>query len=142
VTHTPPEREPRRRDPHPPERTLVTRDATSSPLVVVRELAEHTAVGDSYLGSLLRAQLRTSLFTAICLAIFLLATPAVFALVGTTRTSRVFGVTLPWVVLGVVIYPFLIVLAHRFIKRAESNEDKFEELVRPISSVDQTSLNG
>jgi hypothetical protein len=142
MTPAAPEREPRRRDTHPPERTLVTREVASSPLVVVRELAEHTAVGDSYLGSLMRSQLRTSLFTAISLATFLLATPAVFALFGTTRTAKVFGLTLPWVVLGIVVYPFLILLAHRFIKRAESNEDRFEDLVRPFSSIDQPPING
>jgi hypothetical protein len=141
VTQSPPDRDQRRRDGHQPERVLVTREV-ASPLVAVRELAEHTAVGDSYLGSLLRAQLRTSLFTACSLGLFLLATPAVFALVGTTRTTKVFGVTLPWLVLGVAVYPFLIGLAHRFIKRAEANEDGFEELVRPGSNSEQLSPRG
>jgi hypothetical protein len=131
----------RRRDGHTPERVLVTREV-ASPLVAVRELAEHTAVGDSYLGSLLRAQLKTSLFTACSLGLFLIVTPAAFALVGTTRTTKLFGITLPWLVLGVVVYPFLIGLAHRFIKRAEANEDGFEELVRPGSNVDPLPRRG
>ncbi len=140
MTQSPSDRDHRRRDAHSregqtPERVLVTREV-ASPLVAVRELAEHTAVGDSYLGSLLRAQLETSLFTACSLGLFLVVTPAVFALIGTTRTANVFGVTLPWLVLGLLVYPFLIGLAHRYIKRAEANEDGFEELVRPGSNVE------
>jgi hypothetical protein len=39
------------------------------------------------------------------------------------------GVPLPWVVLGVLVYPWLLVLAGWYVTRAERNEAAFVDLV-------------
>jgi hypothetical protein len=120
------------------ERTRVTRTATS-PLVAVNELAQHTAVGEAYLRSLMRQQLRSGLVTTGLLAMFLIFTPLVLTFVPEVHRWKLFGVSFPWLVLGVGVYPFLIFIAHRFIRTAEFHESEFEVLVNPPAQVAELS---
>jgi hypothetical protein len=123
------------------ERVRVTRTA-ASPLVAVREMAEHTAVGDAYLRSLVSQQLRAGLRTTGFLAAFLICTPLVLTFVPSIRSWKLFGVNAAWLLLGVVVYPFLILLAHRFIRRVEINEAEFEQLVNPLTRESQLPGDG
>ena len=45
------------------------------------------------------------------------------------RGTRLLGVPLPWLLLGVAVYPWLLVLAWWYVRRAERNEAAFVELV-------------
>jgi hypothetical protein len=122
------------------ERTRVTR-SVASPLVAVREMAEHTAVGDSYLRSLMGQQLRAGLVTTGLLAVFLICTPLVLTFVPSVNSWKLFGVSFPWLVLGVGAYPFLIAIAHRYIRKAEFHEAEFELLVNsPAGESDHSGL--
>ena len=45
---------------------------------------------------------------------------------------RVLGVPLPWLLLGVVVYPFLVLLGWLYVRRAERNERDFADLVGEV----------
>ena len=42
------------------------------------------------------------------------------------------GVPLPWVLLGVLVYPWLITLGWAFVRRAERHEHDFADLVAEV----------
>ena len=95
-----------------------------------REIDEQTELGEIYMRSLIRSQRRLAL--AVCGAIGVVLTGialagAVFPRFG---TSRLFGLPLPWVLLGVLVYPVLIALAAYAVRQSERNERAFTQLVR------------
>ncbi|MET1035521.1 MAG: hypothetical protein ABWX68_09820, partial [Arthrobacter sp.] len=45
---------------------------------------------------------------------------------------RVVGVPVSWLLLGVVVYPWLVFLGWRFLRRAEANEHSFATLVEEV----------
>jgi hypothetical protein len=97
------------------------------------EIDELTRLGEVYVQSLMRAQLRLASYVVVALVLTLGSLPLLFRLVpGTDR--HVFGVPLSWILLGFAVYPWLLVLAWWYVRRAERNEAAFEDLVdRPES---------
>jgi uncharacterized membrane protein (DUF485 family) len=96
---------------------------------VASDLDEQTELGDVYLDGLMREQLRLSL-AVLALTVLALATmPVLLALVPATRGVSVFGVGLPWVVLGAGVYPTAWVLARWYTRQAERIERDFAEVV-------------
>ena len=94
------------------------------------EIDAQTELGEVYVASLVRSQLRLGLgvFAALASTVGLL--PALFAIAPDVRRWAVFGVPLAWLLLGVVVYPLLAGLAWFYVRRAERNELAFHELVR------------
>lgn len=92
-------------------------------------LAEQTDVGELYLRGLLREQLRLSLTGLAILAVILLGMPVLFALVPATRTVRLAGVPLPWLLMGVLIYPAMVGLAAWYDHHAHRLERRFADVV-------------
>jgi hypothetical protein len=114
----------------PPERVRVTgppRRTTARPRT--REIDAQTGVGAVYLRSLLREQLRLALRILGVLALTVGSLPLVFHLAPGLAGVRLLGVTLPWLVLGALVYPLLLLLGWVFVRRAEANERDFTELV-------------
>ena len=97
-----------------------------------REIDAGTRVGAIYMGSLLREQLRLALRVLAILFGTVGAIPLLFHLAPGLAGVHVFGVPLAWLLLGVLVYPFLLVLGWRYIRRAEDNERDFTELVQEI----------
>jgi hypothetical protein len=64
------------------------------------------------------------------LAVVVLGLPLLFATVPEVREAEVFGLPLPWVLLGVLVYPVLIALAAYAVRQSERNERAFTDLVR------------
>ncbi|MEO7058628.1 MAG: hypothetical protein ABI083_02825 [Lapillicoccus sp.] len=95
-----------------------------------QELAEQTGLGEVYLSALLRAQLRLSLAILLGMGIIVLGLPALFALVPASRDLRVGPVPLPWLAIGVLIYPLVVVAARIYVRQAERIEREFSELMR------------
>ncbi|MDQ6525170.1 hypothetical protein RB608_16235 [Nocardioides sp. LHD-245] len=93
------------------------------------DVHEQTALGDVYLRSLLREQLGLAARVLGLLAVTLGALPLVFHLAPTLADVRPFGIPLPWLLLGVLAHPFLLLLAWRYVRRAERNERAFADLV-------------
>ncbi|WP_277498849.1 MULTISPECIES: hypothetical protein [unclassified Nocardioides] len=88
-----------------------------------------TAVGEVYLRSLLREQLRLGLLTVGGLVVGLGGLPALFYLVPSLADVRMLGVPLAWAVLAGAVYPLLFGLGWLHVRRAEANERDFAELV-------------
>ena len=81
-----------------------------------------------YVRSLIRSQLRVALVTVGSFAFLLAATTAVLAFVPEVRTATVGGIPVVWVVLGVGVYPVVLLVAALFVRAAERNEKRYRSL--------------
>ena len=116
----------------PPERVRVTapravRRPPGRP--ALRALDEQDVVGDLLVRSLMRAQLALALRLLAVLATLLGGLPLLFALVPATRTAQVLGLPLPWLALGVLVYPALLAAGLLHVRLAERHERDFVDLV-------------
>ncbi|MEU4603252.1 hypothetical protein AB0F43_09755 [Kribbella sp. NPDC023972] len=94
-----------------------------------REIDEQTRLGQVYMQSLIQSQLRLALAVIAGSAVVLGGIPLLFALVPATRTFAVLGLPLPWVILGIVVYPVVYVAARIYVRNAERIESEFTEFV-------------
>jgi uncharacterized BrkB/YihY/UPF0761 family membrane protein len=118
----------------PPQRVRVTSPRTgvagSRRVRSVRsEIDDQTQLGEVYMRSLIRTQLRLAFLVIGVLALTVGLLPVLFVLAPETRTTTVLGVPLPWLLLGLVVYPFLVLLGWVYVHRAERNEQSFSDLV-------------
>jgi hypothetical protein len=97
-----------------------------------REIEAGTRVGAIYMRSLLREQLRLALRVIGTLFATVGALPLLFHLAPGLASLRVLGVPLPWVLLGLLVYPFLLLLGWRYVRRAEENERDFTDLLQEV----------
>ncbi|MFD8494214.1 hypothetical protein [Amycolatopsis sp. NPDC059657] len=114
------------------KRVTVTRASASArprQYPVRQEIDEETDIGGLYVGSLIRAQLRLGI--TVCLAVggTLAAIPALFWIFPAVREVRLFGIGLPWLLLGVLVYPFVVLVAWILARCAERKEREFAEMV-------------
>ena len=121
--------------PTPTGRVRVTSPLTSAPTRVRRsvpqEIDESTGIGEIYMQSLIRSQLRAALTVALTLVLSVGALPLTFMAFDTVTEFRVLGVPAPWLILGVAVYPGLFALGWVYIRQAEKAERDFAELVQP-----------
>jgi len=115
--------------------------ATSATGPVARgtlDLDEQTTVGEVYLRSLIRTQLRLAM--TVCLAVLLVVAglPLLFDLWPATRDTRVLGIAAPWLALGVIAYPALVIGGWAYVRAAERNERRFAALVERRSETPRT----
>jgi uncharacterized membrane protein (DUF485 family) len=94
------------------------------------EVEEQTPVGRVFLAALLRRQLRLSLIVAALLFVLLLSQPLVAWVLPAFTATRVFGIPLPWLVLGGLTYPLMTVLGLVYVRGAENTDDDFTDLLR------------
>jgi len=117
----------------PPQRVRVTgparRRPAAGPSTRASDIDAQTPLGEVYLGSLLRDQLRLALGVLLCLAVTVGGLPLLFHLVPRLVEVHVLGLPVPWLLLGVVVYPALLGLGWVYVRRAERNERDFAELV-------------
>jgi hypothetical protein len=117
-----------------PRRVRVTSPRTSAARRIAsptgtREIDEQTRVGEVYMSSLIQSQLRLALVVIGGTVVGIGGLPLLFFLVPATRTMPVFGLPLPWLLLGVVIYPVVYVAARIYVRHAERIETEFTEFV-------------
>lgn len=93
------------------------------------ELTEQTRVGEALIRGLVRAQLGLALGLAVVVAVGLGGLPLLFAVAPAVGQTTVFGVNLPWLLLGVAAYPFLLGVGWTYVYLAERNEQDFASLV-------------
>ena len=109
----------------PPRHTTAGRPASR-----LGDVHEQTALGDVYLRSLLREQLGLALAVLTALALTLGLLPLAFHLWPGLADLDVAGVPVAWLLLGVAVYPFLLLLGWRYVRSVERNEQDFADLVR------------
>jgi hypothetical protein len=94
------------------------------------DLAEQTPVGEALVKGLVRAQLALALRMALVVVAGLGALPLLFAVAPAVGTVKVLGVELPWLLLGVLSFPFLLVVGWAYVRWAERNEQDFIAVIR------------
>lgn len=99
-------------------------------LSAATEIDAQSDLGEVFLKSLLRTQLRLALTTMAILLPVIAAVPLLF-LTDAVRSASVLGIPVPWLFLAVAAYPLLWVLAWFFVRRAERNEEQFDEMLAP-----------
>ncbi len=122
----PPTGPPRRVRVTSPRREARRRAARRPP---TQELAEQTGLGEVYLSALLRAQLRLSVAILLGIGGIVLGLPALFLLVPVTKNVRIGTIPLPWLAIGVLIYPVVVVAARIYVRQSERIEREFTDLM-------------
>ncbi|GAA3393795.1 hypothetical protein [Cryptosporangium minutisporangium] len=93
------------------------------------ELDQQTGVGEVLVRGLVRAQLGLAVRMAALVALSVGSLPLLFALFPGLAEVTVFGIRLPWLLLGVAAYPLFVVAGWIYTRGAERNERDFVELV-------------
>jgi hypothetical protein len=120
-----------------PRRQVVAHPRTAAALsgrpqqrqTAARELSEQTDVGQMLVRGLVRAQLLLALRLFAAVACPLGGLPLLLAAAPGLGDLRVLGVPLPWLVLGVAVYPVFVAVGWLHIRLAERNERAFVEAV-------------
>lgn len=115
-----------------PQRVRVTappRQPSSRPRSRLGDVHEQTPLGGVYLRSLLREQLALATGVLLLVALTLGALPLVFHLWPGLGDVEVLGLPVAWLVLGGLVYPFLLLLGWRYVRLVERNERDFADLV-------------
>ncbi|GAA0203326.1 MULTISPECIES: hypothetical protein [unclassified Aeromicrobium] len=114
-------------------RVRITSPLSTAPAHVRRsareEIDEETGVGEVYIRSLVRTQLRSALAVVTLLAVGIGSLPLAFTLLPGLARTQVGPVPLPWIVLGVLVYPALLLVGWVYVRRAERAEADFAALV-------------
>jgi hypothetical protein len=117
-----------------PRRSIVR----SSDVVTARRGAnppafdEHSEYRDVLLHSLMRAQFGLTLsFIALAVGV-LISLPLVVSLVPSLADKHVFGLPLTLAVLGIAVYPVLVIIAVAYVRLAERTERHFLDLVEKL----------
>ena len=118
----------------PSRRVLVTSPRTSAVRrpagrSALHALDEQDRVGELLVRSLVRAQLLLALKLLAVLAVLLGGLPLLFALAPATRDVQVLGLSLPWLVLGALVHPALLLGGVVYVRTADRHEREFTELV-------------
>jgi hypothetical protein len=109
-----------------PRRGAVRRGPTRP---VTTEIDEQTGVGKVYMAALLRAQLRLSVSVLVAIAAGLGILPILFLAVPATHELHVWVIPLPWLILGLLVYPVVALTARYYVRHAEAIERDFTKLV-------------
>jgi uncharacterized protein DUF485 len=94
------------------------------------DLVEQTPVGEALVKGLMRAQLALALRLSLVVVTGLGALPLLFAVAPRVGGIKVLGVNLPWLLLGVLAFPFLVGVGWAYVRWAERNEQDFIAVIR------------
>jgi hypothetical protein len=96
---------------------------------VTSEIDAQTRLGEIYMTSLMRAQLRLAAIIVLTLGLTVGAIPVAYWLFPALDDVRLLGMPLAWVLLGFAVYPVLLGLGWFYVRAAERTERNFAELV-------------
>jgi hypothetical protein len=121
-------------EPPPTQRVVVTSPRTGAPrprrpYPASREITEQSQLGALYMRSLIRTQRTLGLLVVGLVAGGLAALPLVFTFAPSVSRTQVLGIGLPWVLLGVVVFPVFVLAGWFYVRQAERSEREFAELV-------------
>ena len=112
------------------ERIVLAKRRNSRRVVrTLAELEDQTSVGEVLVRQLVRVQLMLSVRLMLLTVVVLGAIPVVFLLVPSLGTTTILGLRLPWLLLGLAVYPFFVAVAWTYNRGAERNEQDFAEMV-------------
>jgi hypothetical protein len=93
-----------------------------------REAAQDSEVGQVFVRSLIRSQLRLALVVAGGFLLILGAFPLLLAVVPGLTETRIGGIPFDWILLGAGIYPLIGVSAWLYVRTATRNEARYRDL--------------
>jgi hypothetical protein len=93
------------------------------------ELEEQSPVGEALVRGLVRAQLAVAVRLAAVVAVGLGGLPLLFWVAPAIAQAQLFGIALPWLLLGLLAYPFLFAVGYAYVNLAQRNEAEFAALV-------------
>ncbi|KAA1428217.1 hypothetical protein [Nocardioides antri] len=116
---------------HRPQRVRVTGPPryASGPRSRIGDVHDQTPLGDVFLRSLLKEQLALAIRVLVLVGLTLGLLPLVFHLWPGLADLEVAGLPVAWVVLGGLVYPFLLLMGWRYVRSVERNERDFTDLV-------------
>lgn len=109
---------------------LSERKRAAAPVRTVEVVQEGTGVGQLLRGSLIQTQLAVALWFTAAAGLTLGMLPLLFMLFPQIGRAEVFGLRVPWLLLGVLIYPFLLGLGWWHARTAERVEQNFADHVQ------------
>ncbi|MCI2418625.1 hypothetical protein MOQ72_14390 [Saccharopolyspora sp. K220] len=117
--------------PRPRRKRVVLNDRRRTRQVArtIMELEEQTSVGEVLVRHLVKVQLRSALLLTGVVAVVLLGLPLAFWAVPSIGDVALFGLRLPWLLLGVLAYPFLVLIGYLCTRSAERHERDFIHMV-------------
>lgn len=119
----------------PPERVRVTGPPRRrTPVARTRDIDAETRLGEIYMGSLLRVQLWLAVRVLLVLGACVGSLPLLFHLWPGLTDLHLLGVPLPWLLLGVAVYPLLVLLGWWYVRTAEQNEQDFSDLMGEVDA--------
>ena len=126
-----PEAEPDQAAPGKRERVVLSqRKGQTRPVRTVVDVQELTQVGEVLSSSLIRSQLALALRIGGIALITLGSLPAMFVIFPVLGRFELFGLRLPWLLLGVLAYPFLLALGWWYARSAERLEQVFADHIQ------------
>lgn len=121
---------PQRVNPGKRERiVLAERRRTRRVVRTLAEVEEQTGVGEVLVRQLIRTQLVLAMRLGLLTVAVLGAIPLTFALLPWLGTISIGGLRLPWLLLGLGVYPFLLAVGWFYNRSAERYDQDFTELV-------------
>lgn len=93
------------------------------------DIDEQTRLGELYMATLIRAQWRLSMSVLASATVMIGGLPLLFLLVPATRSLTVGPIPIPWLILGVLIYPAIWLAGRYYVRQSEQIEREFTELV-------------
>ncbi|WP_083883940.1 hypothetical protein [Nocardia higoensis] len=93
------------------------------------EMVEQTEIGEALIDGLIRAQLGLAVRCALVTVLVLGSLPLLFTATP-LGSMRVAGMNLPWLILGVAVYPALMLVGRLYLRWAERNESDFLDVTR------------
>lgn len=116
-----------------PRRVRVTSPRTGAAraqrVPAAREIDAQTLLGEVYMSSLLRSQLRLALLSLAAVVVLVGGIPLFFWLLPDLSTVQVLAVPLPWLLLAFAVYPVLFVIGWLYVRAAERNERDFTDVL-------------
>jgi hypothetical protein len=109
---------------------LSARKGKTRPVRTVVDVQELTQVGEVLSSSLIRSQLALALRIGGIALITLGSLPAMFVIFPVLGRFELFGLRLPWLLLGVLAYPFLLSLGWWYARSAERLEQVFADHIQ------------
>jgi hypothetical protein len=109
---------------------LAERKGVARPVRTVVDIQEGTGVGELLRRNLIGSQLAVALRFAVGAGLTLGVLPLLFAMFPELGRMEVLGLRLPWLLLGVLVYPFLFGLGLWHARTAERVEQNFADHVQ------------
>jgi hypothetical protein len=109
---------------------LSERKGVSRPVRTVVDIQENTGVGELLRSNLIGSQLNVALRFAAGAGLTLGVLPLLFWLVPDIGRMELLGIRVPWLLLGVLVYPFLVLVGYWHTRAAERVEQNFADHVQ------------